>query len=362
MPMYQGWQFNALCDSTEHEGYDILRKWCLLSGGECSTSESVDSCESARVKRQRTVERPASESNQAQGEYAERYFLYTSNIDGHFRRGGRFPSQRLYEIHGCNLDWQCGRVKLQEGEEPSAPSIFTGDPCCDTVVSVPDDFRFVVSTDSEGVPVAPADARPLRGFGSNRPLCTHCGAPARPNAVFFDDSGFVRSPRAARVESAYLQWVRETCARCAAGDASLLVLELGCGTFVPSVRSHIDCVMGDIYPSSSNTSCGSGGADEGCSVWPAADNAVDTLQRNGSGNSDSDVKRTTRQKRAATVLRVNPSTELCDFEAIPRRSSDHFLQMRCSGLRALQLIDAELDRLLSSSGSHDDNAVHNKEL
>ena len=47
--------------------------------------------------------------------------VYTSNVDGHFRRFGRL-SQRLCEIHGCVEEWMCGgSMGACTGLEPLAP-------------------------------------------------------------------------------------------------------------------------------------------------------------------------------------------------------------------------------------------------
>ena len=38
-----------------------------------------------------------------------RCHVYTSNVDGHFRRFAALGA-RLHEIHGCTEDWMCARL------------------------------------------------------------------------------------------------------------------------------------------------------------------------------------------------------------------------------------------------------------
>lgn len=297
-------------NSEEHSGYDILRKWCCQDQFPVVVSEPT--------KRRRIENCHETLDNQCEGvEGLGKYFIYTSNTDGHFRRRDRFDRNRIFEIHGCNLEWQCGRFqKKSDGAiEPT--------PCCPEVMSVPEDYRFCVEYDKDGVAVAPESLRPLNGFGSNRPTCPRCGSLARPNSVNFDDQGYVRSRQSAEIESSYRKWIAQVTERCRAGTHKLLILEMGCGTFVPSIRSHIDCVMGDVYPSQITSSDG---------LWPSM-------------SEEAAVESDQYHVNRATVVRINPSSALCDFEATPARSPRHFLHLQCGCLEALEMIDAEFSAM-----------------
>lgn len=119
---------------------------------------------------------------------------FTSNVDGQFQRAG-FDAQRVHECHGSIHHLQC--------LEPCTPAIWPAD-------------SFVPDVD--------AAACRLR---NEPPACPHCGGLARPNILMFGDWGWVeeRSARQAARLQAWLQRVRRP-----------VVIELGAGTAVPSVR------------------------------------------------------------------------------------------------------------------------------
>lgn len=120
--------------------------------------------------------------------------VYTSNVDGQFDAAGWDPA-RVHECHGSIHHLQC--------IEPCSGAIWPAD-----------DFE----------PDVDADACRLRGA---LPTCPRCGALARPNVLMFGDRGWIETRSAAqarRVES----WLA-ACER-------PLVIELGAGTAVPSVR------------------------------------------------------------------------------------------------------------------------------
>ncbi len=126
-------------------------------------------------------------------------FVFTSNVDGQFQRAG-FVEAQVLECHG-SLEWdQC----LAE----CGASLFPADPA---EVTVGPDMRAV---------------EPL-------PACPQCGALARPNILMFGDGGW--DPRR-EVEQAHQmeRWLRGL------RGASLVVIELGAGSAVPTVRAHCE--------------------------------------------------------------------------------------------------------------------------
>ncbi|MYN04846.1 NAD-dependent deacetylase [Pseudoduganella sp. DS3] len=121
-------------------------------------------------------------------------FVFTSNVDGQFQKAG-FEERAIHECHGSIHHLQC----LQ--------------PCCSKIWPA-DEFT----------PDVDASACRLR---SALPRCPDCGGLARPNILMFGDWDWIErrsALQAARLES-WLEQLRRP-----------LVIELGAGTAIPSVR------------------------------------------------------------------------------------------------------------------------------
>ncbi len=123
-------------------------------------------------------------------------FVYTSNVDGHFHGAG-FPPERIVECHGSIRFLQC--------VEGCSDAIWSAE---ETQVSVEENT---------------VRARPPF------PACIRCGGLARPNVLMFGDGGWVPD-RSEAQNQRYQQWLQRI-----AGQR-LAVIELGAGTFVPTVR------------------------------------------------------------------------------------------------------------------------------
>lgn len=120
--------------------------------------------------------------------------VFTSNVDGHFQKAG-FEAQRVVECHGSIHYLQC----------------MTG---CRGEVWPADDFEPEIDAAACLLLNAP-------------PVCPECGGLARPNILMFGDADWIDT----RTEEQYARfdaW-RSTFER-------LLVVEIGAGTAVPSVR------------------------------------------------------------------------------------------------------------------------------
>jgi len=122
------------------------------------------------------------------------YGVFTSNVDGHFQRAG-FDGVRVTECHGSIHHLQC-----------STP--------CSEATWPADDF----------VPEIDDDACKLLNA---LPTCPWCGAIARPNILMFGDVGWLEW-RAREQEARLRRWLE--------GAGRLVVIELGAGTAIPSVR------------------------------------------------------------------------------------------------------------------------------
>lgn len=126
---------------------------------------------------------------------ARHAFVFTSNVDGQFQRAG-FAEETVFECHG-SIHWlQC-----------------TG-PCSDLVWH------------ADGV-VPEIDAETCRWRSDALPLCPRCGALARPNILMFGDGAWIEQ-RVLQQEERLADWLRTA--------ARPVVIELGAGTAIPSVR------------------------------------------------------------------------------------------------------------------------------
>jgi NAD-dependent SIR2 family protein deacetylase len=122
------------------------------------------------------------------------YGVFTSNVDGHFQAAG-FDPQRIYECHGSIHHLQC--------LAPCGPDIWSAD-------------GYVPHVDTGACRLLNAP-----------PTCPHCGKMSRPNILMFGDGGWNEQRAAAQEARLYalLQQARRP-----------LVIELGAGVAVPSVR------------------------------------------------------------------------------------------------------------------------------
>ncbi len=134
------------------------------------------------------------------------YFVFTSNVDGHFQRAG-FDEERVIECHGALSHLQC--------VTPCSRSIWSAER-----VSVDVDMETVRST-------------------SPMPRCEHCGGLARPNVLMFSDGRWIED-RSGLQESRYRQWLKTT------KGLSLAIVEIGAGTAVPSVRYECESAFGSL--------------------------------------------------------------------------------------------------------------------
>jgi NAD-dependent SIR2 family protein deacetylase len=122
------------------------------------------------------------------------YFAVTSNVDGQFQKAG-FAEDRVVEVHGSIHHLQCTT------------------PCSDAIWSNGETFD---------VDLATMRSRQV-------PRCPNCQAVSRPNILMFGDWSWLDGRTAAQRDrfEEFLQDVR---------GRRLLVLELGAGTAVPTIR------------------------------------------------------------------------------------------------------------------------------
>jgi NAD-dependent SIR2 family protein deacetylase len=123
-------------------------------------------------------------------------FVVTSNVDGQFQKAG-FAPERVLEVHGSIHHLQCS--------EPCGGAIWPND---------------------EEVPVDEATMRARR-----IPRCPRCRAVARPNILMFGDGSWIPSRTYAQ-DARFDEWVERH------GDQRLVVVELGAGGAIPTIRWH----------------------------------------------------------------------------------------------------------------------------
>lgn len=126
--------------------------------------------------------------------YKRGYFVFTSNVDGQFQRAG-FDETRIVECHGSIHQMQCCR--------PCEPHLWS------TETWVPE--------------VDEAECRLTSGL----PRCATCGGVARPSILMFGDTAWIES-RTDKQHARYRTW--------RATVSQPVVIELGAGTAIPSVR------------------------------------------------------------------------------------------------------------------------------
>lgn len=121
-------------------------------------------------------------------------FVVTSNVDGQFQKAG-FDPQRIVEVHGSIHHLQC--------QKPCRREIW------------PNDEEIAVDLD--------------RMRAHHLPRCRHCQRVARPNILMFGDSSWI-DDRTAGQQQRFYTFLQRVLGK------KLVILELGAGTAVPTIR------------------------------------------------------------------------------------------------------------------------------
>jgi NAD-dependent SIR2 family protein deacetylase len=122
-------------------------------------------------------------------------FVATSNVDGQFQKAG-FPEASVLEFHGSMHHLQCTR------------------PCSDRIWENRETFRI--------------DENSMRA--DQVPLCSRCGAVARPNILMFGDYGWI-DERTRQQRERFNKFLALQ------NGKRIVVVELGAGTAIPTVRA-----------------------------------------------------------------------------------------------------------------------------
>ena len=122
------------------------------------------------------------------------YFVFTSNVDGQFQKAG-FDPKFIYECHGSIHHIQCLNA-------------------CTNEVETSDTLKPQINSDS------------CQWLG-NLPKCLECGGLMRPNILMFNDATWI-STQSDQQDKRLKKWLNQY--------RSPLVIEIGAGTAIPSVR------------------------------------------------------------------------------------------------------------------------------
>ncbi len=131
------------------------------------------------------------------------YSVFTSNVDGQFQKAGYEP-QRIVECHGSIHHLQC--------------------------------INACQSSIWEAVEFAPLVDETTCELMNEAPTCQHCGAIARPNILMFNDWNWIasRTEQQQRRQQLTLSTAKRP-----------LVIEIGAGTHIPSVRHFSHRIIHD---------------------------------------------------------------------------------------------------------------------
>lgn len=318
--------FNDYRAATLHQGYDIIQKWkqrVLAKNPQfCQSFEAtVRGLQQTAVGHTKEI---LEEDKDAKSPVSP-FFIYTSNVDAHFERFG-FQPQEIREIHGNIETWQCGDYHCSMGvwRAPSwlsfqmadpirvldgpAPSLATATTTATTTTTTPEPTTTTPTTTTTETKTTETKTTTAEtaattattteclapdqiGFQRAHPRCPKCGGLARPNILMFGDSDWIEN---SAQQTRYSIWraglfseFKQRKELPNEPQLRAVIIEIGCGHRVPSVRWHDERLLRDL-------------------------------------------------QQHATLIRVNPEERLADCR-------DNLIALPCTGLTALQ----QLDRLLS---------------
>lgn len=150
--------------------------------------------------------------------YPGPFFVMTSNVDAHSFQAG-LAANEVHEIHGNCEKFQCAT------------------PCTSDIWYAPADLKFVVDPDTMRASGC-LTAQPTAGFDREFPYCPKCNGPARPAVLMFGDTNHQADDACEERFSAWEDAALEICSQ--ADRMPLVVLEIGCGLRVPSIRRHVE--------------------------------------------------------------------------------------------------------------------------
>ena len=286
-----------------HEGYAILDNWChgqRLKRLSASTETAADAADRIRDKK---------------------WWVYTSNVDGHFRRFPSFRCQKqigscdpppndddscvyynnVCEIHGCAGEFRCscGIGYYDREQIPRMGDLWAH--WNQRVERIQHSKRCKANTET---------LEELKGREGNNdgllPPCKDCeNLPMRPNVLLFNDTDENVLAPIQNHRRNYQDWEAMVESKVFDLHANFVLVEIGCGTNVPAVRNESEEVLAD---------------------------TLDGLSMLG------------ESRGSVTLIRINPKEAGIEEE----RLSPHVVSIYENSLEALRKIDRELDMIIGT--------------
>ncbi len=260
-------------------GYQILRKW------KTSTEERNGEVLARMKKLYANAKSPC--------------FVYTSNIDRFALTSGlAASSDELYEYHGDLFTWQCS--KPCSNKLWTAPESYRFDVDPETMLCVPKKDSFVPSMDKAGDPRLEGPDISKQSFSGPLPVCPFCPSLtyARPSILMFNSDDTLLWQRKDFAEKNWEAWKNALLGSLRRTPARIVIVEVGAGTNVPSLRFHGERFM-------------------------------------------SDLKRDYRSCPPVTLIRINPDYPNAEDPAL----KDNVIGIQMAGLPALKMIDAAMEQI-----------------
>ena len=222
--------FNDYRETKPHRGYQIIQEWRQSILDKQYETEDTFSTEFNNKFTEAWNEFIRSKDLDDESFYNPKtgpFFIFTSNVDGHAVASG-FLEDEVYEIHGCSNIWQCKDDYFCVKADDCFNALNKG-----LLWRAPKDFRFDVDTETMLV----HDSEEEKEGWRQHPRCPHCSGLSRPSTYMFGDMWWAdhKPPR-----ERYLAWEKVVLDYVQSGNKKLVILEVGCGTNIETVRSHTE--------------------------------------------------------------------------------------------------------------------------
>ncbi|KAL6047019.1 NADdependent protein deacetylase, SIR2 family [Balamuthia mandrillaris] len=158
------------------------------------------------------------------------FYFFTSNVDAHSLKAG-FAYHEVIQIHGNTEVWQCKNLCTRDlWKAPPGFRIHVDE----TTMRAPATVTLTRDGDADVGETSPSRPHHEASFASNHPRCRNCGALARPGVLMFGDGKWVEDDPQTEYWDAWSEAIRTYLDQ--HPDASLVLLEIGAGKNVPTVR------------------------------------------------------------------------------------------------------------------------------
>ncbi|CAJ1962903.1 unnamed protein product [Cylindrotheca closterium] len=239
-----------------HSGYQLLKTWC---------DEKQVRLDQRRKRQQQQQQQQEQHTN---GDSIDKpksaYYLYTSNVDGHFRLAG-FSNEWLHEVHGA-IDTWVPAIILDDNDSNDYDDASENK----QQYPVPDSYSFPIDAETLLGPSPEALRESIIPPKDNNDDMSMSSCRLRPRVLMFDDGfpshtqmGLDTSCERYQAWESTMESAMEAshCNTTSSDDDNgmkLVILEIGCGIRVPSVRIECQDVLcdtaGRCYQRSSSTS------------------------------------------------------------------------------------------------------------